>query len=60
MASMQTVPAFDLRISIEDTEPEIWRRLIVPESLTVPQFHEAIQRARGRHRRGAGVRRRTG
>ena len=47
MASMQTVPAFDLRISIEDTEPEIWRRLIVPESLTVPQFHEAIQRAFG-------------
>lgn len=44
---MQTVPAFDLRISIQNTEPEIWRRLLVPETLTVPQFHEAIQRAFG-------------
>ncbi len=41
------VPAFDLRISIQDTEPEIWRRLLVPETITVPQFHEAIQRAFG-------------
>lgn len=55
MASMQpadpilpmTVPAFDLRISIQDTEPEIWRRILVPETITVPQFHETIQRAFG-------------
>ncbi|MEQ4519579.1 plasmid pRiA4b ORF-3 family protein [Pseudarthrobacter sp. B907] len=43
------VPAFDLRINIEGTAPEIWRRLLVPETITVPQFHEAIQRAFGWH-----------
>ncbi|HAG58823.1 MAG TPA: hypothetical protein DCL83_05660 [Arthrobacter bacterium] len=46
MAPMQlsgTVPAFDLRISITDTEPLIWRRLQVPATLTVPEFHLAVQ-----------------
>ncbi len=50
MASMQpagTVPAFDLRIGIEDTEPLVWRRLIVPAALTVAEFHLAIQAAFG-------------
>lgn len=50
MATMQppgTVPAFDLRISIEDTDPLIWRRLNVPETLTVLEFHQAIQAAFG-------------
>ncbi len=50
MATMQpagTVPAFDLRISIEDTEPLIWRRLKVPVTLTVAEFHLVIQAAFG-------------
>lgn len=50
MATMQpagTVPAFDLRISIEDTEPLIWRRLKVPVMLTVAEFHLAVQAAFG-------------
>lgn len=47
MASMQTVPAYDLRISIQGTQPEIWRRLLLPETVTVTQFHEAIQCAFG-------------
>jgi hypothetical protein len=47
MQAAGTVPAFDLRISIEDTEPQIWRRLHIPESLTVPQFHLAVQAAFG-------------
>lgn len=42
-----TVPAFDLRISIEDTEPLIWRRLLVPEALSVEQFHLVVQAAFG-------------
>jgi Plasmid pRiA4b ORF-3-like protein len=42
-----TVPAFDLRISIEDTEPQIWRRLRVPAALTVREFHLAVQAAFG-------------
>ncbi|WP_175558679.1 plasmid pRiA4b ORF-3 family protein [Arthrobacter sp. ok362] len=44
---MQTVPAYDLRISIQGTQPEIWRRLLLPETITIPQFHDAIQRAFG-------------
>lgn len=47
--ALNPVPAFDLRISIQGSEPEIWRRLLVPETITVPQFHEAIQRAFGWH-----------
>ncbi|WP_427133441.1 plasmid pRiA4b ORF-3 family protein [Pseudarthrobacter sp. S9] len=45
------VPAYYLRVSIEGTEPEIWRRLLVPETITVPEFHLAIQRAFGWHDR---------
>lgn len=41
------VPAFDLRISIQDTEPEIWRRLLVPETITVPELHRVLQAAFG-------------
>ncbi|WLQ05101.1 plasmid pRiA4b ORF-3 family protein [Arthrobacter oryzae] len=60
---MQNVPAFDLRISTADTEPEIWRRLILPETITVPQFHEAVQCAFGwqnRHLYGIRCRDRNG
>ncbi|WP_346927370.1 plasmid pRiA4b ORF-3 family protein [uncultured Arthrobacter sp.] len=41
------VPAFDLRVSIQDTEPEIWRRLLVPETITVPELHRVLQTAFG-------------
>lgn len=47
MQSTDTVPGFDLRISIQDTEPEIWRRLQLPETVTVPEFHRALQAAFG-------------
>ena len=47
MQTTDAVPAFDLRISITGTEPEIWRRLQLPAALTVPQFHLAAQAAFG-------------
>ncbi len=47
MLTSGTVPGFDLRISIEDSEPLIWRRLLLPETLTVAQFHLAVQAAFG-------------
>ncbi|UVJ40589.1 plasmid pRiA4b ORF-3 family protein [Arthrobacter sp. CJ23] len=47
MRTPDTVPALDLRISIEGSTPEIWRRLIVPESATIADFHQAIQKAFG-------------
>ena len=47
MHSTDDVPAFDLRVSIQGTDPEIWRRLQLPADLTVPQFHLAVQAAFG-------------
>lgn len=47
MQSTDAVPAFDLRITITGTEPEVWRRLKVPAALTVQQFHLAVQAAFG-------------
>ena len=47
MHPTDAVPAFDLRISIEGTEPEIWRRLQFPETITVPEFHRVLQAAFG-------------
>jgi hypothetical protein len=41
------VPAYDLRISIQGTEPLVWRRLQVPETVTIPELHSAIQVAFG-------------
>ncbi|MDQ0822253.1 hypothetical protein QFZ79_000001 [Arthrobacter sp. V4I6] len=43
----QAVPAYDLRVSIQNTEPEIWRRLLVPETITVPELHGVLQTAFG-------------
>lgn len=47
MQPAATVPAYDLRVSIQDTEPEIWRRLLVPETITVPELHRVLQTAFG-------------
>jgi hypothetical protein len=47
IASMETVPAYDLRVSIQDAEPEIWRRLLVPETITIPELHRVLQTAFG-------------
>ena len=47
MHSAGTVPALNLRISIEDIEPEIWRHLRVPAALTIQEFHLAVQAAFG-------------
>ncbi len=37
--------AFQLRIHLRDIEPEIWRRIIVPGSLTLAKLHLVIQGA---------------
>jgi len=36
-----------LRVHLEYIEPQIWRRMIVPASLTLPELHAAIQGAMG-------------
>ena len=42
-----TVTAYDLRISNQYTEPEIWRRLLVPGTITNPELHRVIKKAIG-------------
>lgn len=37
--------AVQLRVSIDDIEPDIWRRLILPSSWNLEQLHLAIQAA---------------
>ena len=36
-----------LRISLMDSEPEIWRRFLVPYDITLMRFHEIIQAVMG-------------
>ncbi|WP_232084182.1 plasmid pRiA4b ORF-3 family protein [Arthrobacter sp. SO5] len=47
MQPAATVPAYDLRVNIQGAEPEIWRRLLVPETITVPELHRVLQTAFG-------------
>jgi len=34
---------FQLRVSLIDIEPPIWRRLLVPQDLTLPRLHAILQ-----------------
>jgi len=34
---------FQLRISIQETEPEVWRRVLVPGTMPLDKLHDAIQ-----------------
>lgn len=43
MESPTQVPAVELRISISETDPLIWRQLVLPENATVAELHAAIQ-----------------
>jgi hypothetical protein len=40
-------PVFQLRVNLEDTEPEVWRRLLVPGSLRLDTLHLVLQAAMG-------------
>jgi hypothetical protein len=39
--------AVELSVVLRDTEPAIWRRLVVPTSLTLSQLHAVLQTAMG-------------
>lgn len=41
------VPALQLRISLNEIDPPIWRRLWVEESITLGRLHEVLQIAMG-------------
>lgn len=48
MTSPKTVPELlQLKIELEGITPAIWRRILVPASITLPRLHRVIQRAMG-------------
>ena len=38
---------YQLKVTLDDTRPPIWRRIQVPASITLNQLHEIIQEAMG-------------
>lgn len=45
IASSQDI--YQIKVTLLDTKPPIWRRLLVPSSLTLAQLHDAVQAAMG-------------
>lgn len=43
MPSKWPVNIFQHCVSLEDIEPRVWRRILVPDSLTLMQLHRVIQ-----------------
>lgn len=42
-----TLKIYDLRIELEDIEPLIWRRILVPGKITLPRLHDLLQLVMG-------------
>jgi hypothetical protein len=40
-------PVYQLKITLNDSKPPIWRRLLVPGNLTLNKLHDVIQAAMG-------------
>jgi hypothetical protein len=38
---------YELYVELEDIEPLIWRRLLVPATITLPTLHDLLQLAMG-------------
>jgi Plasmid pRiA4b ORF-3-like protein len=38
---------YELNIVLEDIEPAIWRRILVPTTITLPKLHDVLQSAMG-------------
>ena len=43
----KVVSGYQLRIDLNETKPPVWRRVVVPSSITLPELHEVIQGAMG-------------
>ncbi len=46
-ATVRTGPPYQLKISLLEIEPEIWRRLLVPRGVRLGRLHEIFQVAMG-------------
>jgi hypothetical protein len=49
MVGTMTRQVFQLRVSLDEVTPEIWRRLTVPGGYTLDRVHRAVQCAMGWH-----------
>ena len=45
MSTPKTV--YQLKVTLDDSKPPIWRRILVPDDITLADLHEIIQRAMG-------------
>ena len=45
MSTPKTV--YQLKVTLDDSKPPIWRRILTPEDVTLADLHEIIQRAMG-------------
>ena len=46
-ASAAPPPIYQLHIELRDLKPAIWRRVLVPQSVTLAKLHQVIQIAMG-------------
>lgn len=48
MAEMAQLPeVYQLKITLVDSEPEVWRRVLVPTPISLAQLHSVVQQAMG-------------
>lgn len=45
--SSQTTSVLQLRVSLRGVSPPVWRRLLIPEKITIAQLHNVMQFAMG-------------
>ncbi|NJM96284.1 MAG: plasmid pRiA4b ORF-3 family protein [Phormidesmis sp. RL_2_1] len=39
--------AYQLKVTLVDSEPEVWRRILIPADVTLAALHDIVQRAMG-------------
>ncbi len=44
---VQIPEAYQLKISLTDSEPEVWRRVLVPAKISLAELHFVVQKAMG-------------
>jgi hypothetical protein len=47
MAKEETISIYQLKITLRGSKPPIWRRFVVPSSITLPKLHGIIQLVMG-------------
>lgn len=47
MASTRAKTIYRIKVTLQDTAPAVWRRLLVPADMTLARFHRVLQDAMG-------------